>query len=121
MRQAYVHTAVVDVDPAHEAAVGAAVTVALCGHWEHEPPCPLAPHHTATDRSADGVALRIVFATEPEREREVRERIVTALAAQQLEQASPPAVWALRSESATELTADEAALAESLVAHGSST
>ena len=25
-------------------APGAAVTVALCGHWEHEPPGPLAPH-----------------------------------------------------------------------------
>ena len=24
-------------------APGAAVTVVLCGHWDHEPPCPLAP------------------------------------------------------------------------------
>lgn len=34
------------------AAPGAAVTVALCGHWKHEPPCPLAAHHTSTTRSA---------------------------------------------------------------------
>ena len=35
--------------PADDGAPGAAVTVALCGHWEHPPPCPLAPHHTRAE------------------------------------------------------------------------
>jgi hypothetical protein len=32
---------------ADAAAPGAAITVALCGSWEHPPPCPLAAHHTS--------------------------------------------------------------------------
>ena len=35
-------------------APGGAITVALCGSWDHEPPCPLAPHHTRAHRSGDG-------------------------------------------------------------------
>ena len=62
-------------------APGAAITVALCGHWEHEPPCPLAPHHTAAHRADGEVRLRTLFAVEPAREDEVRERIASALAA----------------------------------------
>ena len=62
-------------------APGGAVTTALCGHWEHEPPCPLAPHHTHAGRSGEHVVLRILFATEPERVPEVRSRIEAALAA----------------------------------------
>ncbi|MFD0857251.1 hypothetical protein ACFQ07_33920 [Actinomadura adrarensis] len=60
-------------------APGAAVTVALCGHWEHESPCPLAAHHTAAERSGDEVRLRILFAAEPADEAEVRNRIEAAL------------------------------------------
>jgi len=26
-------------------ALGGAITIALCGHWDHTPPCPLAPHY----------------------------------------------------------------------------
>jgi hypothetical protein len=39
-------------------APGAAVTVALCGHWDHEPPCPLAPHHVRVDE--DDGELRVL-------------------------------------------------------------
>ncbi len=59
---------------------GGAITLALCGCWEHPPPCPIAPHHTAAQRSGDALQVRTVFATEPEREREVRRRIDDALA-----------------------------------------
>ena len=65
-------------------APGGAVTTALCGHWEHEPPCPLAPHHTHAERSGDHVVLRILFAAEPERFEDVRSRIEAALAAGRL-------------------------------------
>jgi hypothetical protein len=80
MRQAYAHTAVVASD-GDDRAPGAAVTVALCGHWEHPPPCPLAPHHTAVTREGDMIRLRVLFVTEPDHVDEVRRRIDEALAA----------------------------------------
>src|SRR5690242_10149389 len=80
MRQAFAHDAVLTMEPGgDERAPGAAVTVALCGHWEHEPPCPLAPHHIAAERSGDEVRLRVLFAAEPDAEDEVRRRIEAAL------------------------------------------
>jgi hypothetical protein len=78
--------------------------VELCGHWEHEPPCPLAPHHTAARRDGREVHLRILFATEPEREAEVRERIGRALTA-----------WDIRSCATGALRPDEQAHAGRLV------
>ncbi|WP_410554259.1 hypothetical protein [Arthrobacter globiformis] len=61
------------------AALGAAVTRELCGSWDHEPPCPLAPHHTRPEKDGDTVTLRIIFATEPANEALVRSRIDSAL------------------------------------------
>jgi hypothetical protein len=82
MRQGFVHEAVLAIAPdADERAPGAAITVALCGHWEHEPPCPLAPHHTRVDPVAGALRLTILFATEPSLEDTVRQRINSALAA----------------------------------------
>ena len=79
-RVAFAHDATVRMDLAADiGAPGAAITVALCGHWEHEPPCPLAPHHTSSERVGDDVRLRVLFATEPSREADVRERIAAAL------------------------------------------
>lgn len=85
----YAYDAVVTLgDGGDSAAPGAAITVALCGHWDHEPPCPLAPHHTNAERCADGtVRLRVVFSVEPDREAEVRTLISRALASGQ--QAGP--------------------------------
>ncbi|HZA09007.1 hypothetical protein [Mycobacterium sp.] len=80
-RKAYAHDAVVVVDPGGDpAAPGGAVTVALCGHWDHPPPCPLAPHHTAARPAGDTVELRVLFATEPANEKRVRSLIGEALA-----------------------------------------
>ena len=55
--------------------------MALCGSWEHTPPCPLAPHHTSAERDGDVVRLRVLFAAESTDEPEVRRRIAEALAA----------------------------------------
>ncbi|MGH3930630.1 MAG: hypothetical protein ACRDTF_11710 [Pseudonocardiaceae bacterium] len=80
MHAAFAHDATLRM--AHGAdirAPGAAITVALCGHWEHDPPCPLAPHHSRAQRVGDIVRIRILFATEPELETEVRHRIDGAL------------------------------------------
>ncbi|PNH85517.1 hypothetical protein [Arthrobacter sp. AFG20] len=86
MRSAYLHLATVIMEPAGDdmpapdiAALGAAVTLELCGSWDHPPPCPLAPHHTQPDRDGDTVTLRIIFATEPGNEALVRTRIDSAL------------------------------------------
>ncbi len=85
MREVFAHDAVIVMDGSGEVrAPGAAITAALCGHWEHDPPCPLAPHHTAADRDGDVVRLRVLFATETENEPEVRRRIGDALAAEKL-------------------------------------
>lgn len=78
----YVHEARLRIDGAASdpAAPGAAITVALCGHWGHPPPCPLAAHHTSFSQDGDTVVLRIIFATAASDEGEVRRRIDGALA-----------------------------------------
>ncbi len=65
MRLPYAHAAALHLPPHGDAAApGAAVTVALCGHWEHDGPCPIAAHHTAATRDGDLLHLRILFAAE---------------------------------------------------------
>src|SRR3954454_24600134 len=81
MRQGYVQIAVVALEPGSDArGPGARVTVNLCGSLEHEPPCPLAAHHTAVELVDDLAQLRILFATEPDDEADVRRRIAEDLA-----------------------------------------
>jgi hypothetical protein len=100
---------------ADEHAPGAAITVALCGHWDHEPPCPLAPHHTHADRRGGEVHLRILFAAEPDAAAAVRDGIDSALSGGQLD--GPDGVtthWRLRHSQAGEVHPDEAAHAARL-------
>jgi hypothetical protein len=79
-RGAYAHDALVDLEPGgDDAAPGAAITVALCGSWSHDGPCPLAPHHTRAHRSGAEVTLRLLFAAEPEDEARVRTLVHDAL------------------------------------------
>ena len=117
MRQAFAHDAVLAMDADGDPrAPGAAVTVALCGHWEHEPPCPLAPHHTKAERAGGEVRVRILFATEPERESLVRERITAALAGGRLD--GPDGVttrWELRASFEGEVNPAESEHAGRLV------
>ena len=97
-------------------APGAAITVALCGHWEHPPPCPLAPHHTGARRSDGQVRLRVLFAAEPSAEAEVRRRIEAALSQASL--TGPDGVttrWQLRSGQRGQLRDDEAQHAADLI------
>ena len=82
MRRAFAHDAVLAMGLEGDTrAPGGAVTTALCGRLEHEPPCPLAAHHTRTERVGDELRVHILFATEPDREAEVRALIDAALAA----------------------------------------
>jgi hypothetical protein len=119
MRQAFVHDAVVTMEAGGDArAPGGAITVALCGHWDHEPPCPLAPHSTDAQRSGDQVRLRVLFAADPTAEAEVRRRIDGALAQASL--TGPDGVttrWQLRNAQPGLLRDDEAEHAERLIRH----
>jgi hypothetical protein len=120
MRHAFAHNAEL-VMPAttDDGAPGAAITVALCGHWEHQPPCPLAPHHTRADRDGDTVRIRTLFAAEPAQAEEVRRRIEQALRAGELVPPAgtgrPTARWQLRHSEPGELTEGEQAHAERLI------
>jgi hypothetical protein len=63
------------LDPA---AVGAAVTVELCGHWEHPGACRW-PHNSAIDDSRDPARLRTLFVADEAEAAAVGERIGAAL------------------------------------------
>jgi hypothetical protein len=97
---------------------GGAITVALCGHWDHQPPCPLAPHHTQAETDAETVRLRVLFAVEPEREEAVRSLIGEALASGRL--TGPDGgvtTWTVRSSTAGRVRPEEAGHAARLVEH----
>lgn len=126
-RHAYVYEAEVellaDIDPR---AVGAAVTVALCGHWEHVGPC-LWPHNNQMAESqisefrlqigepglqSDDPRLpmrvfRTLFVCEPADEPVVREKIRTALLTSQQ--------WRAHADRARAVAASEQELADSLL------
>lgn len=118
MREAFVHDAVLDMAAGEDVrAPGAAITVALCGHWEHEPPCSLAPHHTQAERDGAAVRTRTLFATEPEREQEVRDLIDRALAHGSLHRPDGIATgWQLRTSRPGVIAADERDQTERLIA-----
>jgi hypothetical protein len=79
-RVAFAHDAVLTMDGGDDRAPGGAITLALCGSWSHDPPCPLAPHHTRAHRSGQEVSLRVLFAAAPADEERVRRVIDEALA-----------------------------------------
>jgi hypothetical protein len=111
MRRPYAHDAVLEMPPDGDTgAPGAAITTELCGHWEHEPPCPLAAHHCAAARRGQELHLRILFAAEPADEAEVRRRIAAALAAGRL----GGTTWTLLRAAAGAVRPDEASHAERL-------
>jgi hypothetical protein len=63
------------------AALGGAVTTALCGHWEHDGPCRW-PHFTGPEVEPDGsVTVTVHFDATPRDEEQVRGLIRSALAA----------------------------------------
>jgi hypothetical protein len=117
MRNAFVHDAIVTMEAEGDVrAPGAAITVALCGHWEHDPPCPLAPHHTSAARHGDDLRLRVLFAAESADEDEVRMRIERALTGGRFDDPQGGrSRWRLRSSGRGSLRDDEAEHAQRLV------
>jgi hypothetical protein len=59
-------------------APGGEVTVALCGHWEHDGPCRW-PHNSRIDGTPDDVRLRTIVAVSDAEREEVLELIAVAL------------------------------------------
>lgn len=117
-RKAFAHDAVVTMRNDSPDALGGAITVALCGGWDHQPPCPLAPHFVSSDVDGETVIVRVVFATEPENEQRVRELIGEALASGRLTVPDGGvALWELRSATAGAVRAAEHDLAAGLIAH----
>jgi hypothetical protein len=92
------------------------VSLALCGAWEHEPPCPVAAHHTSvTAVGAGRLHVRVVFACESEAEDHVRDVINQALGHGSLvTPEGEPVRRRLTGYGAGELRDDEEALAEEL-------
>jgi hypothetical protein len=94
----------VGLDPA---AVGAAVTVELCGHWEHDGPCRW-PHNSAIDAGRHPVGFRTLFVADDAEAEAVRLRVEAVLRG-----ADAWRVVALRSR---EINESERALAARLLA-----
>src|SRR3954447_1693648 len=120
MRQAFAHQGLVDLpEGGDERAPGAAVTVALCGHWEHEPPCRV-PHRTDLVRADDGLVVRVLFACDPAEEGEVRASVEQALASGELPVPAPegaaPTRWQLLRSAPDGLSDADSAVAARFVA-----
>lgn len=96
MLHPYAHEAVVELEePGDPAALGAAITIDLCGSLDHEPPCPVAPHHTRATVTDDHVRVRVLFVAEPAQEIAVRAIIHGALARGTVHTAHGSADWVL--------------------------
>ena len=88
------------------AAVGAAVTTELCGHWQHEGPCRW-PHNNAVDEASTPARFRTLFVASGDEEAHVRQRIEAALGL--------GSGWLVVSTTARPITRSERALAQRLL------
>jgi hypothetical protein len=115
MREAFAHDAVLELtDGADDRAPGGAVTMALCGALDHEPPCPVAPHHTSISGRGQRRKVRVLFATDDEPV--VRRTIHAALGASEF--TGPDGTvnrWVLRSSAPATVTDAERAYAAQLI------
>lgn len=89
--------------------------MALCGHWDHEPPCPLAPRRGRAGEGDGGLRVRILFAAEPDAEDEVRRLIDQALSGQLKFPDGFTTPWRLSTSSPSEVSAEETDHAERLI------
>ena len=116
MRRAFAHEAVLVMEPDGDVrAPGAAVAVALCGHWDHQPPCPLAPHRVSADEVGGELRVRILFAAEPDTEPEVRRLIELALSGLAEFPDGFTTPWRLRASRPSDVSAEETGQAEHLI------
>jgi hypothetical protein len=103
---AFVHEAELQLEHGTDlAAVGAAVTTALCGHWEHEGPCRW-PHNNSTESSDVVANFRTLFLATASDEDEVRTKIERSL--------REGVGWTVLATRARKVSARERSLAERL-------
>ena len=74
----FTYQAIVDLLEGDVPAIGAAVTVALCGHWEHDGPCRW-PHLTTTETEGDRVAVHVNYECADNERAEVESLIAGAI------------------------------------------
>ena len=89
-------------------APGGAVTVALCGSWDHEGSCRW-PHQTSVDASLTPAPVRVVFVADDDELVDVRRTIESALGSGD--------GWTAVAMRVDTLTADETKLVERLRVH----
>jgi hypothetical protein len=108
-RRGHVHQADVAFEPgADSRAPGGAVTIALCGSWEHEGSCRW-PHHTSVNESITPSPVRVVYVVDDDELDQVRRTIEAALAKGD--------GWSAIAQRTDLLTADEAAQVERMRGH----
>ena len=106
-RRAFAFDAVLEMEPGTDTrAPGGAVTVALCGAWDHDGPCRW-PHYSEIDTGSVPARLRTVVVTDDETAAEVITRIENALR-------SDPG-WTVTSCEPGDIAPGERALAERLM------
>lgn len=119
MRVGYAHDAVVGMQAGGSPnGPGGAIADALCGSWDHPPPCRLAPHYVTHEVRGEDVVLRVLFAAEPADEQRVRRLIDDALAAGEVTGPDGRVVrWRLKSSAADRVRPSEEDHAARLIAH----
>jgi hypothetical protein len=122
VRETHAHEARLELDPdGDERAPGAAVTVALCGHWDHDPPCPVPHRSDVVARDGDRLTVRVLFACPPSDTDGVRAAVTAALTAGELPVPTPdggaPTRWRVIDHQPTALTEGELPLAARLAVH----
>jgi hypothetical protein len=79
-REAFVQEAeLLLADDTDSAEPGAAVTIALCGYWEHEGPCRWPHNNAITAEHGAAARFRTLFVADGAEEQSVRDLIVGAL------------------------------------------
>jgi hypothetical protein len=122
MRDAYAHEAHLELaGNGDDRAPGAAVTVALCGHWDHDPPCRVPHHSEVVAREGDRLTLRVVFASAVDDADAVRTAVARALDDGRLSvpgpDDAPATTWTVIEQAPSALTDGELPLAGRLAAH----
>jgi hypothetical protein len=112
MVQAFAHEGSLELaDGADDRAPGAAVTVSLCGHWDHEGDCRWRHHTTVISRDGSTLTVRTVFASDSDEEPEVRARIIAALESGTLESPEGVSHWEVVRQEAVDLRPSDKRLA----------